>query len=608
MLSKFFTLIFAVAVFSAISFGQAVVFEDNFDSYTAGIQAACQNPTDWTTWSNAPCGAEDPMISSTYSSSPSNSVHIIANNDFVHVFPNYTTGKWSISFKLYIATGNTAYFNTLSEFAGGSSQWAMQVYFNNGGLGNLDAGVALAQPFTYSYDTWMDVEVVANLDGDVGEFWLNGTMIYTWQWSLGTFGTGILQLGGSNFYGGGTDGIPDYYMDDYTFTDLLAPPPPTGFFDDMEAYTPGTGLACQNTTEWDTWSNAPCGSEDPLVSNLYAYSGSNSTVVIQNNDLIRHHGPLTSGKWYLSFWVYIPAGKAGYFNNMSSFGATNYWVMDVYFDVGGTGRLLTGDPDVNFTWTADTWQFVQCVIDLDTDQGQFSLNGNLIHTWPWTSGSSGGTGPLALDVTDLFGATANDQMYFDDFYFNDVPVPVELTSFTADVNNAGNVVLNWTTATEVNNQMFEIERRSQEGEYFRIGYVNGHGTTTEGQEYSYVDNSVETGTYFYRLKQIDFNGRYEYSDAVEVEVKGPLAYGLEQNYPNPFNPSTNIKFSILESGLVRLSVYNLIGEEVTVLVNEQVEAGFYEVNFDASALPSGAYFYKLQAGNTVQVKKMLLMK
>ena len=190
----------------------------------------------------------------------------------------------------------------------------------------------------------------------------------------------------------------------------------------------------------------------------------------------------------------------------------------------------------------------------------------------------------------------------------DITVPVELTSFTANVNNEGNVVLNWNTATELNNQMFEIERRNNEGQYSTIGYVDGFGTTTEPQEYSYTDNTAGTGTYYYRLKQIDFGGQYEYSDEIEVEVIGPLTFALEQNYPNPFNPSTNIKYSLPENGFVKLSVYNLVGEEVSVLVNETVDAGFYEATFNAASLPSGTYFYRLQAGNTVQVKKMVLLK
>ncbi|MGB5847849.1 MAG: T9SS type A sorting domain-containing protein, partial [Ignavibacteriaceae bacterium] len=145
--------------------------------------------------------------------------------------------------------------------------------------------------------------------------------------------------------------------------------------------------------------------------------------------------------------------------------------------------------------------------------------------------------------------------------------------------------------------MFEIERRSEEGQYLMIGYVDGRGTTTEAQEYYYIDNTLETGTYFYRLKQINFLGTYEYSDEIEVEVNGPLIFELCQNYPNPFNPSTNIKYNIPESGIVKLAIYSMLGEEVAVLVDGMVQAGFYEVTFDASSLPSGAYFYRLQSDN-----------
>ena len=186
-------------------------------------------------------------------------------------------------------------------------------------------------------------------------------------------------------------------------------------------------------------------------------------------------------------------------------------------------------------------------------------------------------------------------------------IPVELLSLSASVL-VNDVILSWSTATEINNQMFEIERRNKEGQFITIGNVEGYGTTTEPQEYSYIDNTVGTGIYYYRLKQIDFNGTYEYSGEIEVEVNGPLTFVLEQNYPNPFNPSTLIKYSVPENGFVKLSVYNLVGEEVNLLVSGQVDAGFYEIEFDATALASGIYFYRLQAGNFVETKKMVLMK
>ena len=387
------------------------------------------------------------------------------------------------------------------------------------------------------------------------------------------------------------------------------------FMDDFEAYTAGQQLACQNPTDWTTWSQDPCNAtEDPFVSNNYAFSGVNSTVIVQNNDLVKPlattTNAITSGKYQISFQVYIPAGKAGYFNTMSEFfGSPQYWAMEVYFDQGGSGRLLTGDPDVTFTWAEDTWQSAVVVVDLDNDMGEFWFDGNLIHQWQWTLGASGGTGPLQLDVNDIFGATANDEMYFDDYEFIDLlAVPVELTSFAGNVNASGDVVLNWSTATELNNQMFEIQRRTQDGQYATVGYVDGHGTTTEPQQYSYVDNTVENGTYYYRLKQIDFGGTYEYSQEVEVDVQGPLTFNLEQNYPNPFNPSTNIRYSVAQQSHVKLAVYNLIGEEVAVLVNKTVESGFYEVNFNAANLPSGLYLYKLETPGFVKVKKMMLLK
>jgi hypothetical protein len=307
----------------------------------------------------------------------------------------------------------------------------------------------------------------------------------------------------------------------------------------------------------------------------------------------------------MSFWIYIPAGKAGYFNTMNGFTPNpNQWGMEVYFDVGGGGRLLNGTT-TTFTWTPATWQFVQTVIDLGSDQAQFWFNGAQVASWQWTRGNPGSYA-LRLDVQDIFGATANDEMYFDNYWFADHPVPVELTSFTAAANN-GVVELNWTTVTEINNQMFEIQRQTGENEFFTIGYVEGHGTTTQTQNYSYIDKSVSAGHYSYRLKQIDFDGRYEYSDVVEVEVL-PTGFTLQQNYPNPFNPSTSIKYSIPEAGNIKLAVYNLIGEEVAVLVNGVVQAGQYEITFDASNLTSGIYLYKLQTATSTEVKKMMLLK
>ncbi len=198
------------------------------------------------------------------------------------------------------------------------------------------------------------------------------------------------------------------------------------------------------------------------------------------------------------------------------------------------------------------------------------------------------------------------------FNENGIVIPVELTSFTASA--AGNDVhLNWSTATELNNYGFNIEKRQtsdvkQNRSWKEISFVPGHGTTTEQQQYSFIDESVPSGKYQYRLKQIDYDGTFEYSDIVEVEVGLSTEFSLSQNYPNPFNPSTKIQYAIGSPQFVSLKVYDVLGNEVATLVNEEKPAGNYEVDFYAAGLPSGIYFYQLRAGKFIQSKKMILIK
>jgi len=187
------------------------------------------------------------------------------------------------------------------------------------------------------------------------------------------------------------------------------------------------------------------------------------------------------------------------------------------------------------------------------------------------------------------------------------PVPVELVSFSASTNSK-EVTLSWSTATELNNQGFEVQRKFNDGEFATLGFIRGKGTTTTPQQYSFIDKNLIDGKYSYRLKQIDYNGTYEYSNIVEVDWRAFNSYLLEQNYPNPFNPTTKIGYGIKEKSNVKITILNAIGEEVAVVMNEEKEAGYHQVEFDAERLPSGVYFYRLKAGSYVISKKMILLK
>jgi hypothetical protein len=204
--------------------------------------------------------------------------------------------------------------------------------------------------------------------------------------------------------------------------------------------------------------------------------------------------------------------------------------------------------------------------------------------------------------------------------FDNTPLPVELSSFTAKVLRSGEIKLDWRTETEVSNYGFEVERAKANFEFRnsnfeKIGFVEGHGNSNSPKDYSFTDNNAGYGKYSYRLKQIDTDGQFEYSKVIEVDAGNiPDEFILEQNYPNPFNPSTTIKFAIAETQQAKLIIYDVLGNEVAILFNGTAEGGkIYEVEFNVAQvsrpeITSGVYFYRLATDNRVENRKMLLLK
>jgi serine protease AprX len=187
------------------------------------------------------------------------------------------------------------------------------------------------------------------------------------------------------------------------------------------------------------------------------------------------------------------------------------------------------------------------------------------------------------------------------------PTPVELQSFSAVVRN-GQVNLEWITATEKNNRGFEVERKSASSEYTTIGFVQGSGTVTTPNHYSFIDRNNVKGIFTYRLKQIDFDGKFTYSNEVSVDVPAASDFVLDQNYPNPFNPSTRINYSVPTGSRVKLILYDVLGNKVRELSDDFKEAGNYSYTLDANGLSSGVYIVRLNAGTTNKVIKITLAK
>lgn len=201
----------------------------------------------------------------------------------------------------------------------------------------------------------------------------------------------------------------------------------------------------------------------------------------------------------------------------------------------------------------------------------------------------------------------------------DSTVAVELSSFLATVNG-NSVVLNWRTASEINNRGFEVERKSLNSGWVNIGFVEGVGNSTSVVFYSFLDENVTGTSSKYRLKQLDFDGSFDYSKEVEVDLN-VKDFNLYQNYPNPFNPATKISWQSPIDSWQTLKVYDVLGNEVAILVNEYKPAGSYKVEFNTQSnssasgglsgvksLASGIYYYRLEIGSFAESKKMILLK
>jgi len=376
------------------------------------------------------------------------------------------------------------------------------------------------------------------------------------------------------------------------------------FFDADTGYASGSSGNYIKTTDGGvTWADLPDGHGSSVVYSLWMFD---SQTLISAGASDKVYKTTDGGQTFVS---------------LGSLGTTNAMYSLFFFDenngyVAGAGEKAFKTTDGGLTWTPLTFPLYTTFYDIQftsPSTGWISAtSGNLMYTLnggaTWTLAdkfpSNQTTYEMSIFGNRLWTCGGNGNILRG---YSDPTIPVELTSFTAEVTN-GNIELSWQTVTEMNNAGFNIERRNENSTWYSIGYMPGNGTTTNINDYSFIDTSPFNGVNFYRLKQIDFSGTYEFSDVIEVDFGTPSQYTLGQNYPNPFNPATTIKYSVVHAGLVQLIVYNTLGEQLMIMVNENQLPGKYELTLDGSSLSSGVYFYQLRAGDFIATKKMLLIK
>lgn len=475
----------------AFVFGNAFAqMSYDFNDGTAGAKIAQTYGNPWTTWSNAPGGAEDGVFAEIGGSM---AAHFTYGNDQVLDLGNLTTGAYTVSFDMYVPTGKDAYNNILHIFNGTGSEWATEVHYNTTSNGTVIAVNGENHAFTFPFDAWFNVRYFIDLDNDVATFYVEDEEIVTWQFSLkADGGAGTRQLGAMDFYPPTSAAVSDYYVDNIEIEAMLNVEAIVE--DDFEAYTEGNHIASEAIAAgydfWTTWGNAPGGAEDGVVTSL---DGSKRGHFTYGNDQVLLLGDATAGTYVLGFNMYVPTGKDAYNNLLHIFnGSGSQWATEIYYNHSSEGTSIkAGGVTTNFTFPFDTWFEVMYMVDLDNDEASFYIDDEEIVTWQFSLQADGTAGVRQLGAIDFYppSSAAVSEYYIDDVYvykMGGVSAPIlsvtpesiseslpedEFVQVDVTIDNAGNSIGEWNAY---------------------IGFGHG-GAGTQSTELAYHDGEEASG-------------------------------------------------------------------------------------------------------------------
>ena len=622
---------------------------ENFSDYTVAgklaQQAQAMGRDYWTTWSNAPGGNEDGVIEemsgnkvlklAAVSSSTSNDQILRLGTKNGTVWEPRTTGVWELTFNIFIPATKDGYFNIKSVFPSTVSEtWATQIYFATDqpevsgqvgpylpGVGNIYAASETPVSFSFSHDTWIPVKLFIDLDNDAAEFYVNNTLIHTWQYSKGSFGqSNHKTIAAMNIFPPSQGPRSTYYVDDIVFAPVTNVIYETGF-DDVTA---GAYVAQSYPDWWTTWENKPGTSEDALITAEKFETAPNSAKCVYNTDLIFKAGNQTSGVYTVDFDLFIPNNGTGYFNLMQILaGDDSQWAVDVFFNMKANSYDLPlgtytiwNDVVTNFTApNFDEWFHVAVMVDLDNDIANIKINGTQILEWQYSIDVEGNEGPRQLAAVDFWPPISSSVYYIDNFKFaggggeNYPIIDVTPTEITQALPAGGTISMPVTvsnTGTSIGDYRSWIEFDFEEPTGSSTFTLSHCGTPSPNGGLAYPTEAlIEVGAKFSATDICDKLGSYitkmsyylpaDLTDNVLIfRIYSSLADNkpgellIEQTLNNPFVDSWN-EINLSTPVLINQSEYWL-----TVELYQYEEA--YVIGADAGPLKTGVNYVRRNGG------------